>query len=60
MKGSMGKEIPATIHSIVRVYGCVDGEKTKFLRYETPQGVPCDERGRPLGSVTFRSKGSKS
>lgn len=27
-----------------------------FLRYETPDGVPCDERGIPLGTVKFKAR----
>ena len=39
--------------SIVSVYRAVNGEKGEFLRYETPDGVPCDEHGVELGIVNF-------
>jgi len=41
--------------SLVSVYRAVGTEKGKFLRYETPEGVPCEEHGIPLGIVTFRA-----
>ena len=39
--------------SLVRVYEEVNGELGKFLRYETANGIPCDERGVKLGVVSF-------
>ncbi len=44
-----------SIASLVSVYRAVGTEKGKFLRYETPEGVPCEEHGIPLGIVTFRA-----
>ena len=41
--------------SLVSVYLASQGIKGKFLRYETPEGLPCDENGVELGIVNFRN-----
>lgn len=42
--------------SLVTVYKLdKDGNKV-FLRYETPDGVSCDEYGIPLGTVKFKAR----
>jgi len=41
--------------SLVSVYEAVNGEKGVFLRYETPEGVSCDENGVELGVVNFQN-----
>ena len=44
---------------LVSVFRAVDGKKGEFLRYETPNGVPCDEHGVELGVVEFKGRFSK-
>ena len=39
--------------NLVSVYRAVNGERGEFLRYETHNGVPCDEYGVKLGIVNF-------
>lgn len=42
------------VQGLVKVYRAIGTEKGEFLRYETPEGVLCDERGIPLGEVKFK------